>query len=55
MSLTPRPQWLEDNEPESDNKILHKKITFWFIVFLLKTAFGIVIWRYCGDWILKQF
>jgi len=54
MSLTPRPDWLGDDEDESPQKILHKKITFWFLVILLKVASGIAMWHYFGDWILKH-
>jgi hypothetical protein len=38
---------------DSEERIQHKKITFWFIVIMFKIASGIATWHYFGDWIKK--
>ena len=40
---------------DSEERIQHKKITFWFIVIMMKLASGIVMWHYFGDWFSSIF
>jgi hypothetical protein len=44
-----------EEQIDSEERIQHKKITFWFLVIMFKIASGIVTYHYLGDWVKSKF